>query len=244
MNRALQISIVLMSMIVITSCGSSNSVVNKGLIQKRKHTSGWFIKANSIQIKRSSSIAPQANDEIECQKDTHKNKGTKKNILNETGEANVTAESDNSILIGINTIPKQIDSDAKRQNNRITSIHKKDKTQTVVPITNDEITKDKEIAPEEKNKVAIASFVAIIIASMFISIGFAIMISSETFFILIFGLAILLTSIILSILALTKYGHQEKGKVLAKITLYTILLAPIVLLIIGFIIMSQSPYFN
>lgn len=40
--------IILFSLIsvILVSCGTSNSVVNNGLFQKRKYTSGWFIKKN------------------------------------------------------------------------------------------------------------------------------------------------------------------------------------------------------
>ena len=39
---------------ILVSCGTSNSVVNDGLFQKRKYTSGWFIKKNKNVEKKSS----------------------------------------------------------------------------------------------------------------------------------------------------------------------------------------------
>lgn len=244
MNRALQILIVLLGTIVITSCGSTNSVVNKGLIQKRKHTSGWFFKTNSKQLKRSSDLEATSNNEVEISKDNLNNARDVSSRFKESLEEDVTVEFDNSILATTNTSPEHLEVNSANQNCEIKLKLKKDVILIEEQITSHENLEDTEIVPEEKNKVAIYSFVTMLIAALFISVGFAIMISSETFFLLTFGLAILLTSIILSILALTKYKHQEKSKVFAKITLYTILIAPVILLIIGFIIISQSPFFG
>lgn len=244
MNRALQILIVLLGTIAITCCGSTNSTVSKGLIQKRKYTSGWFFKTNSQQLKKSSELEATANNEVEIPKDNINDARTKKIRFKKSIEEDLTAEFDNSILTTINTNPEYLEVNSTYQNSEIKLKLKKDQILIEDQITNHEIVEETKITPEEKNKVAIYSFVSMLIAALFISVGFAVMISSETFFILTFGLAILLTSIILSILALTKYKHQEKSKVFAKITLYSILIAPVILLIIGFIILSQSTYFG
>lgn len=59
--------IILLSLIsaILVSCGTSNSVVNDGLFQKRKYTSGWFIKKKKGVEKKSANEENLALEEVE-----------------------------------------------------------------------------------------------------------------------------------------------------------------------------------
>lgn len=50
---------------ILVSCGTSNSVVNNGMFQKRKYTSGWFLKKNKSVEKKAANEENLALEEVE-----------------------------------------------------------------------------------------------------------------------------------------------------------------------------------
>lgn len=100
------LSILVLSTILV-SCGTSNNVVNNGLFQKRKHTSGWFVKKNKGIQKKSANEENLAFEEIDKKEDSSK-KGT--------------------LAISSDETPKTIQKTEERKESTITKARKKNKT--------------------------------------------------------------------------------------------------------------------
>tara|TARA_B100000508_G_scaffold140085_2_gene140011 strand:+ start:15912 stop:16562 length:651 start_codon:yes stop_codon:yes gene_type:complete len=98
---------------VLVSCGTSNSVVNDGLFQKRKYTSGWFVKKKKGIEKKSVEEESLALQEV--------NKVEKTEIEKQTTSANVKQDESRTNIVkdSKETTPKV--TATKKRNNLFSS---------------------------------------------------------------------------------------------------------------------------
>ena len=235
MHRALQIVFFLLSGLVISSCVTTNHVVSNSIIQKRKYNTGWFVKNRSHNTAKSSDIKVVDNSSRSTvHNETNGTVVNPKLDPNHSTNENSILELSNADSISNIVHPNFISDQILEQSIDIIPKPHEEVIQTEKGFKSQPIVNQNDEQSEEKNKVAVYGFSAFLAAILFIAIGFP-MALAETYFILILGLTLLLASIILSILALTKYKHQKKRKVFAKITLLIIVFVPLLTLIFSFV---------
>lgn len=225
------LSFFLLVTILVTSCQTTNSVVSNRLIQKRKYTSGWFVKNNKKQKTEGESVVHATRDEVTRPSNTTFNS-------TEYVSANLIAveEDENEFLRPFNPL-----TDEPSRPNLIIDDYELKKS---VKNPKDEPLEVLPESEEETNKYAVGAFVLMLIGALFLGVGFAIYTVSEFYALLLLSFVLIGISLILAILALTKYKHIEKRKKLARITLYTLIFGPIaafvVMLIIGLIWLASG----
>lgn len=186
-------SIILILILFMNSCVTSNHTTNNRLIQKRKYTKGWHLNSKSVKKSHSKShkevCLTEVSNSVKKQIDTRLNKNhTPQEPNSKDGLANTTSKNDsivNSYLSGpicytktdlttTNQIPKKEVSTNQ-------SISK-----GLYPFRNVQIVESSKQKPENKKNLlgVILLFILSLIVVLFIGFGIALLFYSETAFII------------------------------------------------------------
>lgn len=241
-------------LILLSACFSSN-VANEGLFQKRKYTSGCYVKTRSLvqsetkendhraekmelrQVGNPTSNLEDKNTTADLSQTYDSSphvfstgiyaNDAFKNSVKQKGSGEYTTMT----IKGNNPFP----SSGLRRQNRSVWYGKQDSRISPSGEVDD--------SNEETNKVSVYSFAFFIFSLALILFGSFLALSGMNILLLL-GIVFFITSLVLAILALTKYKHQQKRKVFAKITVYLSLFIPILILIIGLITLAVNGDFS
>ncbi|TNE77965.1 MAG: hypothetical protein EP333_00205 [Bacteroidetes bacterium] len=199
-------------LILLSACHTSTVVSNR-LIQKRKYTSGWFLNKQG----RKGSGQDQANALTEKKE---QKKGYDVSTLIPTEIQKVESE-EQPTYISETELAEELH--VSVTDNPVMEY----KAERVEEAPSKEVIEDEKVeeATVDKgpvNKPAVISFVLFIAAIMFLVVGGIELVASEFYVVFLLGLIFLVASLVISILALTKYGNKRRYRALAWVPAYTV----------------------
>lgn len=219
----------------MTSCGVSNSVVNDGIVQKRKYSSGWYVKSKSkvAEVKNVSFKETDFVKNISFEIQLHDEMKRIDQIGDDEGYIEASGIYENEQSDSLSNIAPVLNTN--RQNLQVQEFIRVIET-SFPKVSFSAIRNDKDPS-EEINKPASYSFALFLLSILFGAIAIA----GNSVELLLLAFLIFVISIILATIALTKYKDREKRKIFAKIVLYTIL-ASLVLAIVWIIYVASGSY--
>lgn len=209
-------------MILLSACHTSN-VVSDRLIQKRKYTSGWFL--NKQGHKGSGQDQANASTEKKEQKkgyDVSTLISTEIQKVESEEQPTYNSETELAEELHVSVADNPV---MEYEADRVEEAPCKE-------AIDDEKVEEATVDKGPVNKPAVISFIMFIAAIMFLVVGGIELVASEFYVVFLLGLIFLVASLVISILALTKYGNKRRYRALAWVPTYTVAIFLFVTLIV------------